>query len=48
MRYLTKQGFIVPDFKEIGFDEFYKLYPRKVGRFMAKNLLINYLKGKDC
>ena len=36
MRYLTKQGFIVPDFKEIGFDEFYKLYPRKVGRFMAK------------
>tara|TARA_Y100001963_G_scaffold64873_1_gene90333 strand:+ start:382 stop:759 length:378 start_codon:yes stop_codon:yes gene_type:complete len=25
----------MPDFKEITFDEFYKLYPRKVGRFMA-------------
>ena len=25
----------MPDFKEITFDEFYKLYPRKVGRVMA-------------
>ena len=25
----------MPNFKEITFDEFYKLYPRKVGRFMA-------------
>tara|TARA_Y100000004_G_scaffold42537_1_gene46524 strand:+ start:6592 stop:6999 length:408 start_codon:yes stop_codon:yes gene_type:complete len=35
VKYLSRQGFIMPDFKEITFDEFYKLYPRKVGRFMA-------------
>ena len=28
--------FNMPDFKDITFDEFYKLYPRKVGRFVAK------------
>ena len=35
MKYLSRQGFIMQDFKEISFEDFYKLYPRKVGRFMA-------------
>ena len=46
MRYLTKEGYIVPDFKEIAFDEFYKLYPRKVGRFVAKKSF-NKLSKRD-
>ena len=28
--------FNMPDFKDITFDEFYKLYPRKVGRVVAQ------------
>ena len=35
MKYLSNQGFIMQSFEEITFEKFYKLYPRKVGRFMA-------------
>ena len=35
MKYLSNQGFIMQNFEEITFEKFYKLYPRKVGRFMA-------------
>ena len=28
--------FSMPDFKDITFDNFYKLYPRKVGRYLAQ------------
>ena len=36
--------FNMPDFKDISFDEFYKLYPRKVGRFVAENPSQNLIK----
>jgi len=44
--YLSKQGTIMFDSDEITFDMFYKLYPRKVGRFMA-NKSFNKLKKAD-
>ena len=44
--YLSKQGRIMFDDSEITFDMFYKLYPRKVGRFMA-NKSFNKLKKAD-
>ena len=44
--YLSKQGRIMFDDSEITFDMFYKLYPRKVGRFTA-NKSFNKLKKAD-
>ena len=36
----------MPDFKDVTFDSFYKLYPRKVGRFVAQRSFKN-LNKKD-
>ena len=46
MIYLSNQAIIMFDDSEITFDMFYKLYPRKVGRFMA-NKSFNKLKKSD-
>ena len=36
MKYLTRQGFIMPDLKAVTFEQFYNDYPRKVGRYTAE------------
>ena len=46
MRYLTKEGYIMPDFKKIAFEDFYQLYPRKVSRHTAKKSF-NKLSKRD-